>query len=77
MHQGSGLLDLCLHYVCVVVLYLYMVSLCLNQVAMDYCLLRTPPCCSVEINVFELGWYFTILHVVIVSLLARTPLLGF
>ena len=61
----------------VVVLYLYMVSLCLNQVAMDYCLLRTPPRCSVEINVFELGWYFNVSHGVIVSPLARMLLLGF
>ena len=40
-------------------------------------LLRNPPRCSVEINVFELGCYFTVLDGVIGSPQARTSLLGF
>ena len=40
-------------------------------------LLRTPSRCSVEINVFELGRYFTVLDGVIGSPQARTSLLGF
>ena len=40
-------------------------------------LLRTPPRCSVEINVFELGCYFTLLDGVIGSPQKRTSLLGF
>ena len=40
-------------------------------------LLRTPPRCFVDINVFKLGSYNTLLDGVIGSPQARTPLLGF